>query len=99
MKGYKSESIMSRQIHIWNFNSICRKMTKKSPENEILAKAITHVEEVKRDKSQTWSVLCQDKSIYGISTQYVERWQRKVRKTKFLQRAITQLKVGQTRQN
>ena len=30
--------IMSRQIHIWNFNSICRKMTKKSPENEIFAK-------------------------------------------------------------
>ena len=30
--------IMWRQIHIWNFNSICRKMTKKSPENEILAK-------------------------------------------------------------
>ena len=29
---------MSRQIHIFNFNSICRKMTKKSPENEILAK-------------------------------------------------------------
>ena len=29
---------MSRQIHIWNFNSICRKMTKKSPENENLAK-------------------------------------------------------------
>ena len=30
--------IMLRQIIIWNFNSICRKMTKKSPENEILAK-------------------------------------------------------------
>ena len=30
--------IMSRQIHIWNFNSVCRKMTKKSPENEIFAK-------------------------------------------------------------
>ena len=30
--------IMSRQIQIWNFNSICRKMTKKSPENEIFAK-------------------------------------------------------------
>ena len=29
---------MSRQIYIWNFNSICRKMTKKSPENENLAK-------------------------------------------------------------
>ena len=34
---------MSRQIHIWNFNSICRKMTKKSPENEIFQRAITHV--------------------------------------------------------
>ena len=32
--------IMSRQIHIWNFNSICWKMTKKSPDNEILAKGI-----------------------------------------------------------
>ena len=30
--------MMSRQIHIWNFNSICRKMTKESPENEIFAK-------------------------------------------------------------
>ena len=29
---------MSRQIHIWNLNSICQKMTKKSPESEILAK-------------------------------------------------------------
>ena len=29
---------MSRQIHIWDFKSICRKMTKKSPENEISAK-------------------------------------------------------------
>ena len=29
---------MSRQIHIWNFKSICQKMTKKSPENDILAK-------------------------------------------------------------
>ena len=26
--------IVSRQIHIWNFNSLCQKMTKKSPENE-----------------------------------------------------------------
>ena len=30
--------IMSRQIHIWNFNSICLTMTKKSAENEIFAK-------------------------------------------------------------
>ena len=30
--------IMSRHIHIWNVKSICRKMTKKRPENEILAK-------------------------------------------------------------
>ena len=30
--------IMSRQIQIRNLNSICRKMTKKSPENELLAK-------------------------------------------------------------
>ena len=30
--------IMSRQIHIWNLNSICQKMTKKSPENEFFAK-------------------------------------------------------------
>ena len=30
--------IMSRQIQMWNFNSICQKMTKKIPENEILAK-------------------------------------------------------------
>ena len=30
--------IMSRQIHILNPKSICRKMTKKSPENEIEAK-------------------------------------------------------------
>ena len=30
--------IRSRQIHIWNLKSICRKMTKISPENEILAK-------------------------------------------------------------
>ena len=29
---------MSRQINIWNFNSICRKMTKESVENEIVAK-------------------------------------------------------------
>ena len=29
---------MWRQIHIWNSKSICGKMTKKSPENEILAK-------------------------------------------------------------
>ena len=51
---------------------------------------------MKQDQSRTWPVLCQDKFIYEISTQYVERWQRKVRKTKFLQRAITHVKVGQT---
>ena len=52
---------------------------------------------VKRDQSRTWPVLYQDKFIYEISTQYFERWQRKVRKTKFQQRAITRVKVGQTR--
>ena len=36
--GKNLTCIMSRQIHIWIFKSICRKMTKKSPENEILAK-------------------------------------------------------------
>ena len=30
--------IMSRQIHIWSFNSIRQKMTKKSPENGFFAK-------------------------------------------------------------
>ena len=34
-------------------------------------------------KIKFWPVLCQDKSIYEISSQYVERWQRKLRKTKF----------------
>ena len=29
---------MSRQIHLWKFKSICQKMTKKSAENQILAK-------------------------------------------------------------
>ena len=34
--------------------------------------------------------------VYEISTQYVQRWQRKIMKTNFLQRAITHVKVGQT---
>ena len=29
---------MWRQIHIWNLKSICQKMTKERPKNEILAK-------------------------------------------------------------
>ena len=53
---------------------------------------------VKRNKSQTWPVLCQDKSIYKISSQYHKRRESKVQKTTFLQRAITQLKLDQTRQ-
>ena len=36
--------------------------------------------------------------MYEISSQYVERKQRKDRKMKFIQRAVTHVKVGQTQQ-
>ena len=52
--------------------------------------------------SQTWSELCRlcpDQLIYTISSQYLTRWQRKVRKTEFQQRAITHVKVRQVQQN
>ena len=75
--------IMSRQIHIWNFNSICWKMTKKSPENEIFAKGNNSCNSRSNATSQTWSVLCEDKSIYQISSQYLRGRLRKVRKTEW----------------
>ena len=50
---------------------------------------------VKHDEIQTWSVLCQYQFIYQISSQYLNRLQRKVRKTEFLRRAITPVKVRQ----
>ena len=41
------------------------------------------------------SVLSWNQFIYQTSNQYLKRLQRKVRKTKFLQKAITPVKVGQ----
>ena len=69
-------------------------------EVSILSPFITNVKviKVKLNKSQTWSVQCQDKFIYQISSQYHKRRERKVQETTFLQRALTQFKVGQTRQ-
>ena len=48
-----------------------------------------------RDQTRTWSVLFDVKFLHQIWSQYFKRLQRKVRKTKFEQRAITPIKVGQ----
>ena len=53
---------------------------------------------VKCNKSQTLSVRHQDKCIHKISSKYLKRQLRKVRKTNFEQRAITHVKLSQTRQ-
>ena len=52
-----------------------------------------------RDKRSTWPLLRQDKLIYEITSKCLKRWQRKVRKTEFLQRAITHVKLCQTWQS
>ena len=49
--------------------------------------------------NHTWSVLSQKQFIYKILIEYLKRLQRKVRKTKFKQRVITPVKVGQVWQN
>ena len=51
-------------------------------------KIISNATKVKPD----WFALCQDKLRYQISSQYHKRQERKVGKTKFLLRAITQVK-------
>ena len=53
----------------------------------------------KRGEKQTWSVLRQDKFICQISISYLKRQRRKVMKTKFKKKAITQVKVGQAWQH
>ena len=75
--------ITSRQIHIWNFMSMSGKMATKNPENIISGKS-------------NYSCKSEDKFINQISSQDKKRQERKVRKTKCLQRAITQVKVSQT---
>ena len=73
---------MSWHIHILNFKSISQKTAEKksgklnSSKGQILLQKY-----VKRDESQTWSVLCHDKFIYKILSQYLKRRQRKVWKT------------------
>ena len=48
-------------------------------------------------KSEKFSVLCQYNSYPKFDVSILQDDRKKVRKTKFLQRTITQLKVGQTR--
>ena len=50
---------------------------------------------VKHDETRTSSVLSQKQFMYKILIKYLKRLQRKVLKTKFEQRVITPVKVGQ----
>ena len=89
---------MSRQIHIWNFKSICQKMTKKSPENESLAKGNNSC------KSRS-NVTKAELDLYYVKRNSYMKFQvnmskddkEKSGKRFFLQRAITNVKVGQMR--
>ena len=92
--------IMPRQIHLWNFKSICRKMTKNSPENKILAKGNNSC----KSKSNTTKVKL---DLYYVKTNSYTKFQvniTKDRREKFgklflFQRVITQEKVRQTQPN
>ena len=75
------------QIHIPNFKSISQKPAEKSLENKILAKGNNSSKSRSSvTKTQTWSVLCLEKFLYQISSQYLKRRQRKVRKTEMWQK-------------
>ena len=72
---------MNNRLHMWN---TCAIYIMKSLYS-LRSKVITNVKviKVKLNKSQTWSVSCQDKFIYQISSQYHKRRERKVQETTF----------------
>ena len=95
----KLDIFKPKYIQTPNFNSMSRKAAERNLGNWNLARPITPVKVGQAWRNQTLSSSCHDKFMYQISSQYLQRRQKKVKKTKFQQRAITPVKGGQTWRN
>ena len=90
---YRPQQILKRHKS-YNSRSKGPKSNFKSINQNTTGKSLGNVRKLNFCK-----VLSQKQFKYQIAIEYLKRLQRKVRKTKFEQRAITPVKIGQARQN